>query len=226
MRYENVIVGRFQSRPNRFVAHVRLDGETVVCHVKNTGRCRELFVPDAKVVLARATNPARKTLYDVIAVYKGDKLISIDSQAPNHVFREWAESGGFLPGVQLIRPEYTLGQSRLDFYVETKENRCLVEVKGVTLEEDGHTRFPDAPTKRGEKHLKELMAAVLKGYECYAFFVIQMCGVPRFSPNGVTDPAFAKALKNAADAGVHLLAYDCRISEDTLSMGEPVPVFV
>ena len=226
MRYENVKLGRFQSRPNRFVAHVLMDGETAVCHVKNTGRCRELFVPDAKVVLAPGMNPARKTLYDVIAVYKGDKLINIDSQAPNRVFREWAEGGGFLPDAQIIRPEYMYGQSRLDFYVETREKRCLVEVKGVTLEENGLARFPDAPTLRGGKHLRELKAAVQKGYECYAFFVIQMHGVHSFTPNAATDPAFAQALKTALDAGVHVLAYDCLVQEDSLAMGEPVPVFV
>jgi sugar fermentation stimulation protein A len=219
-------LGRFQSRPNRFIAHVLIDGETAVCHVKNTGRCRELFVPDAQVVLAAGKNPARKTLYDVIAVYKGDKLINIDSQAPNRVFREWAESGSFLPDTLIIRPEYVYGQSRLDFYVETKEKRCLVEVKGVTLEEDGFARFPDAPTLRGAKHLRELTEAVHKGYECYAFFVIQLRGVHSFSPNEATDPSFAKALKTALDAGVHVLAYDCNVREDFIEMGEPVPVFV
>jgi sugar fermentation stimulation protein A len=221
-----VKLGRFQSRPNRFIAHVLVDGETAVCHVKNTGRCRELFVPGAQVVLAPGNNPARKTLYDVIAVYKGDKLINIDSQAPNRVFREWADDGCFLPDVQMIRPEYVFGQSRLDFFVETREKRCLVEVKGVTLEEKGLARFPDAPTKRGVKHLMELSAAVKKGYDCFAFFVIQMRGVRGFSPNDATDPAFAKALKAALDAGVHVLAYDCNIKEDSLTMGEPVPVFV
>ena len=226
MRYECVKLGRFQSRPNRFIAHVLVDGEMAVCHVKNTGRCRELFVPDAKVVLAPGMNPARKTLYDVIAVYKGDRLINIDSQAPNRVFREWALSGGFLPDAQTIRPEYVFGQSRLDFFVETKEKRCLVEVKGVTLEEDGFVRFPDAPTQRGVKHLTELSAAVKKGYECYAVFVIQMHGVLSFSPNTATDPAFAEALKTAMDAGVHVLAYDCLTTEDSLAMGEPVSVFV
>ncbi len=226
MLYESVILGRFQSRPNRFVAHVRLEGETIVCHVKNTGRCRELFVKDAKVVLAKSDNPARKTKYDVIAVYKGDKLINIDSQAPNQVFREWAEGGGFLPDASLIRPEYTYGQSRLDFYVQAGDKRCLVEIKGVTLEEDGHACFPDAPTLRGVKHLRELAAAVHDGYECYVIFVIQMCGVHCFSPNEATDPNFAKELRQAAEAGVHVLAYDCRVTEDSLVMGEPVPVFV
>ena len=226
MRYESVKVGRFLCRPNRFIAHVLLDGETVVCHVKNTGRCRELFVPGARVVLAPGKGSGRKTPYDVIAVYKGDKLINIDSQAPNQVFREWAEGGGFLSDARMIRPEYAYGQSRLDFYVETKEKRCLVEVKGVTLEEDGHVRFPDAPTQRGGKHLRELTAAVLQGYECYVFFVIQMRGARCFSPNGATDPGFANDLKRAAEAGVHVLAYDCSITEDSLAMGQPVPVFI
>ncbi len=226
MRYENVMVGRFQSRPNRFVAHVLLNGEVVVCHVKNTGRCKELFVKDAKVVLTESPNPARKTRYDVIAVYKGDKLVNIDSQAPNKVFREWAESGSFLTDISLLRPEYAYGQSRLDFYVESGEKRCLVEVKGVTLEKDGHARFPDAPTQRGGKHLRELAAAIHQGYECYVFFVIQMRGVHSFSPNGDTDPAFAKALKQAAGAGVHVLAYDCHVTEGSMAMGDPVNVFV
>ena len=226
MRYESVITGRFLCRPNRFVAHVLVDGETVVCHVKNTGRCRELFVQDAKVVLAPGENPARKTRYDVIAVFKGDKLINIDSQAPNKVFREWAEGGGFLPGANLIRPEYTYGQSRLDFYVEAGEMRCLVEVKGVTLEENGHVRFPDAPTQRGARHVRELSAAVAQGFACYVVFVIQMCGVHSFSPNEDTDPGFAKELRQAAEAGVHVLAYDCRVAEDYLALGDPVPVFV
>ncbi len=224
MRYESVIMGRFQSRPNRFIAHVLVDGEIMVCHVKNTGRCRELFVPDAAVVLAPGMNPARKTPCDVIAVYKGDKLINIDSQAPNRVFLEWVQRGGFLQGVTLIRPEYLYGQSRLDFYVEAEGKRCLVEVKGVTLEENGRVRFPDAPTERGAKHLRELAAAVNAGYECYVCFVIQMEGVCSFSPNGATDPAFAKALGQAADSGVHVLAYDCHVTEDSLHMGNPVPV--
>ena len=224
MRYDNVTLGRFQSRPNRFIAHVLVDGETVVCHVKNTGRCRELFVPGATVVLAKGENPARKTAYDVIAVYKGDKLINIDSQAPNQVFREWAISGSFLDHMTLIRPEYVYGQSRLDFYVEADGKRCLVEVKGVTLEEDGCVRFPDAPTQRGGKHLRELTAAVCEGYDCYVCFVIQMEGVSHFSPNRVTDPAFADALIQAAQSGVHILAYDCRVTKDSLCMGNPVPV--
>jgi sugar fermentation stimulation protein A len=219
-------MGRFISRPNRFVAHVCLDGETVVCHVKNTGRCRELLVPDTQLVLARSTNPARKTAYDLIAVYKGDKLINIDSQAPNRVFHEWAKSGGFLKDITYIHPETFYGKSRLDFYLETSDSRCLVEVKGVTLEDEGKVLFPDAPTLRGARHLKELTAAALLGYACYVVFVIQMHGVHSFSPNDATDPAFGKALREAAAHNVHVLAYDCRVTEDLLEMGQPVPVLL
>lgn len=224
MRYDIVRLGWFQNRPNRFIAHVLLNGETVICHVKNTGRCRELLVKDALVVLAECKNPARKTAYDVIAVYKGDKLINIDSQAPNRVFHEWVSDGGFLSNVTQIRPEYAYGQSRLDFYVEADGRRCLIEVKGVTLEEDGCVRFPDAPTERGGKHLRELAKAVSQGYDCYVCFVIQMQGVTCFSPNRETDPAFANALTQAAKSGVHILALDCLVTEGSLCMGSPVPV--
>ncbi len=226
MRYEHVIMGRFLCRPNRFVAHVQVGEETVVCHVKNTGRCRELFLPGAQVVLAKSRNPARKTAYDVVAVYKGDRLINIDSQAPNRVFQEWAQSGGFLPEVSLIRPEYAYGRSRLDFYVEAGGKRCLIEVKGVTLEADGHARFPDAPTPRGARHMRELAQAMPEGYECYAFFVIQMEGMHDFSANDVTDPAFSAALESAARQGVHVAARGCHVTEDSIQMGEPVPVFL
>ena len=226
MRYENVCMGRFISRPNRFIAHVLLDGETVVCHVKNTGRCRELFVPGATVVLAKSTNPARKTAYDLIAVYKGDKLINIDSQAPNRVFHEWAQAGGFRKDITYIRPETFYGQSRLDFYLETSDQKVLVEVKGVTLEDEGKVLFPDAPTIRGTRHLRELTAAAAQGYVCYVMFVIQMSGANSFSPNDATDPDFGKALREAAAHNVHVLAYDCRVTEDLLEMGERVPVLL
>ena len=226
MRYDNVTLGRFQSRPNRFIAHVIVDGLVEVCHVKNTGRCRELFVKDAVVVLSKSSNPSRKTAYDLIAVYKGDKLINIDSQAPNRVFGEWAKSGAFLPYTTLIKPEYTYGKSRLDFYLEADGSRCLVEVKGVTLEEDGFVRFPDAPTERGARHVMELIAAAKEGYQCYICFVIQMQGVKNFSPNDKTDPAFSHALRRAAQEGVHVLAYDCVVSKDTMTMGDPVIVIL
>ena len=226
MRYENVTTGRFICRPNRFVAHVQVEGEAVACHVKNTGRCRELFVPGARVVLSKSPNPLRKMAYDVIAVYKGDRLVNIDSQAPNRVFREWAEAGGFLPGIGLIRPEYAYGRSRLDFYVEAGARRCLIEVKGVTLETDGHARFPDAPTQWGARHMEELAQAVWEGFECYAVFVIQMGGMRCFSANDATDPAFARALYDAVQKGVHVAAYGCLVAQDSLAMGEPVPVLL
>ena len=156
MQYGEVRQAHFLERPNRFIAHVELEGETVVCHVKNTGRCRELLVPGAVVYLEKATNPARKTAYDLIAVEKGGLLINMDAQAPNHVFQEWAAQGGFLPDVQSIQPEYRYGDSRLDFALTTPVGLHLVEVKGVTLEENGVVRFPDAPTERGVKHIREL----------------------------------------------------------------------
>jgi sugar fermentation stimulation protein A len=226
MRYENVLLGRFLSRPNRFVAHVLLETGLEVCHVKNTGRCRELLVKGAAVVLSQSRNPARKTRYYLVAVYKGDRLINIDSQAPNRIFREWAEAGNFLPDLRLIRPEYRYGQSRLDFYAEAGEKKCLIEVKGVTLEENGAVKFPDAPTLRGAKHMRELAEALREGYECYAFFIIQMSCVKGFTPNWDTDPAFSQALCDARQSGVHVLAYDCLVGEDAIRMGEPVPVFL
>lgn len=226
MRYENICLGRFISRPNRFVAHVLLNDETVVCHVKNTGRCRELFVPGAIVALTKSANPQRKTAYDLIAIYKGDKLINIDSQAPNRVFHEWVRSGGFLEGVTRIRPETFYGQSRLDFYLEAGEKKILAEIKGVTLEEEGKARFPDAPTIRGVRHLKELTAAAAQGYACYVVFVIQMKDIISFSPNDDTDPAFGQALREAAANKVNVLAYDCRVGEDMLEINGPVPVLL
>ena len=181
MHYGQVRKGVFLSRPNRFIAHVAIEGTDTVCHVKNTGRCRELLVPGAVVYLEKGTNPGRKTAYDLIAVEKNGKLINMDAQAPNRVFAEWAMQ--FDPTVAAAHSEYTFGQSRLDFCLETPNGLHLVEVKGVTLEENGHTRFPDAPTERGVKHLHELMRAVSIGHQATAFFVIQMADVVDFAPN-------------------------------------------
>ena len=215
----------FLSRPNRFIAHAALDGgETVVCHVKNTGRCRELLTPGAAVYLEKAANPARKTAYDLIAVEKGQKLINMDAQAPNRVFAEWART--FDPSAQTVKPEFTFGQSRLDFCLEGAQGLHLVEVKGVTLEEDGHARFPDAPTERGVRHLHELMRAVALGHRATAFFVVQMEDVTDFSPNDATHPAFGAALRQAAAAGVQVLAYSCRVTPDSLTIHRPVPVIL
>ena len=224
MRYQTVVPGRFLSRPNRFIAHVEIDGTVQVCHVKNTGRCRELLTPGAAVYLERAANPARKTQYDLIAVDKNGLLINMDAQAPNKVFGEWAEAGRFLPAPTRIRPEYTWEDSRFDFLLEDGDSPCFVEVKGVTLEEQGEVRFPDAPTQRGVKHLRGLMRAVEQGCRAAVFFVIQMKGAVCFRPNDATHPAFGQALREAAAAGVSVLAYDCRVTPDSLELDAPVPV--
>ncbi|MDE6996689.1 MAG: DNA/RNA nuclease SfsA [Oscillospiraceae bacterium] len=224
MRYSSIAKGRFLARPNRFIAHVDLEGRTEVCHVKNTGRCRELLTPGAAVYLERSGNPARKTKYDLIAVEKGDLLINMDAQAPNKVFGEWAAAGKFLPGLTLIRPEFTWEDSRFDFMLEDAQGRVFVEVKGVTLEEDGEVRFPDAPTERGVKHLRGLQRAAAQEYRAAVFFVVQMKGVTRFRPNDKTHPAFGAALREAAGNGVGVYAYDCAVTPDSLELDAPVPV--
>ena len=228
MRYSNICPGIFQARPNRFIAHVEVEGRVEVCHVKNTGRCRELLVPGCRVYLAESGNPARKTRYDLVAVEKetetGSLLINMDSQAPNKVFGEWAAAGGFRPGLTLLRPEMTYGNSRFDYYWEASEKRGFVEVKGVTLEENGVARFPDAPTLRGVKHLEELMAARAAGYEAAVCFIIQMEGMHRLEPNDATHPEFGDTLRRAAAAGVEVLALECRVTPDSLTVKSPVPV--
>ena len=224
MRYGTVIPGRFLDRPNRFVAHVETESGIQTVHVKNTGRCRELLLPGATVYLERGTNPGRKTLYDLIAVEKGSRLINMDAQAPNKVFAEWAESGGFLPDVTAVRPEYPYGASRLDFLLETPRGPHLVEVKGVTLESDGLARFPDAPTERGVKHIHELRRAAEAGLGATLFFVVQMEHILSVSPNDATHPAFGAALREAAEAGVQVLAYDCAVTPERIDLRCPVPV--
>lgn len=224
MQYHSIKKGIFHARPNRFIAHVEVDGAMEVVHVKNTGRCRELLVPGAVVYLEEGRNPARKTKYDLIAVEKGDLLVNMDAQAPNKVFQEWAQGGGFLPGLTLLRPETTWGSSRFDFYWEAGERRGFVEVKGVTLEDEGHARFPDAPTERGVKHLEELIRCQEEGYKAAVCFVIQMAGMKDFAPNDVTHPAFGAALRKAAAAGVKVLAQECMVTPETLTMAGPVTV--
>lgn len=224
MQYGKILPARFLSRPNRFVARVEAEGEELVCHVKNTGRCRELLVPGATVWLEESPNPSRKTKFDLIAVEKGDRLINMDAQAPNKVFGEWAAAGGFREGLTLLRPETTYGSSRFDFYWESSKSRGFVEVKGVTLEEDGVVRFPDAPTLRGVKHLDELVKAHEAGYEAAVCFVIQMEDVRWFAPNDVTHPEFGQALRRAAQAGVEILAMDCAVTPQSLTMGKSVPI--
>lgn len=224
MNYQHIRRGRFLDRPNRFVAHVELDGRTEICHVKNTGRCRELLLPGAAVWLEQSANPARKTGWDLVAVEKGERLINMDSQAPNKLFEEWARGGHFVPGLTLLRPETTWGHSRFDFYWESGERKGFVEVKGCTLEEEGWTYFPDAPTQRGVKHLRELIACRAAGYEAAVCVVIQMAGMTAFSPNDRTHPEFGAALREAAAAGVKVLAVECAAEPRSLTMTSPVPV--
>lgn len=226
MRYGEVCAGRFLQRPNRFVAHVETPEGVQICHVKNTGRCRELLVPGARVYLERAAGEGRKTPFDLIAVEKGNLLINMDSQAPNRVFGEFAAAGRFMPGLTAIRREYTWGDSRFDFLLEDKDGPVFVEVKGCTLEEDGVARFPDAPTERGIKHLRGLQRAVEQGHRAAVVFVIQMKGVRHFCPNDATHAAFGEALRRAADAGVRVLAYDCVVTADSLKIDSPVPVIL
>ena len=224
MRYRYVVPGRFIDRPNRFIAHVEIDGQEQVVHVKNTGRCKELLVPGATVYLEGSCAPKRKTAWDLIAVEKGERLINMDSQAPNRVFGEWVRAGKFLPNVTLLRPETRYGDSRFDFYLEADGKRNFVEVKGVTLEEDGVVRFPDAPTERGVKHLEELVRAHEDSYESWVCFVIQMADVARFEPNDATHPAFGEALRRAEQAGVHILALECEVTPDRLEISRPIPI--
>lgn len=235
MKYESVVTGIFVNRPNRFIAHVLTDGRQVVAHVKNTGRCRELLIPGVRVVLQyhpEAAKKGRKTEYDLICVYKGDLLINMDSQAPNQAAWEWlTESPSLLAPYGHpagARREVTHGDSRFDlsFTLERQQEsqQAFMEVKGVTLEENGIVRFPDAPTERGVKHLKGLIRAKEKGYEAFVLFVIQMKGVSAFEPNDSTHPAFGEALRQAAAAGVHVLAVDCFIEEDSMRIGGPVEV--
>ena len=229
MRYQNIHKAIFLSRPNRFIAKVLVNGEELTVHVKNTGRCRELLVPGCSVYLERSDNPARKTAYDLVAVEKvGEdgavRLINMDSQAPNQIFGEWAKGGHFIPGLTLLRPETTWGHSRFDFYWEAGEWKGFVEVKGCTLEEEGWTYFPDAPTERGVKHLEELLLARQAGYEAAVCIVIQMADVEGFSPNDRTHPQFGEALRKAAAGGVAVLAYECEVVPGQVRMTKPVPV--
>ena len=228
MHYSNCTAGTFLSRPNRFVAQVALDGRTETCHVKNTGRCRELLIPGRRVYLTRSDNPARKTKYDLIAVEKetvhGPLLINMDAQAPNHVFEAWARADQFRPGLTLLRPETVCGTSRFDFYWEAGTDRGFVEVKGVTLEEGGVARFPDAPTLRGVKHLEELIAAHQAGYQAALCFIVQLAGTKYVEPNDTTHPQFGQALRRAAAAGVEVFALGCAVTPDTLTAEAFVPV--
>ena len=226
MRYEHIRPAAFLTRPNRFIARVLLDGAEETVHVKNTGRCRELLVPGARVWLEESGNPARKTRFDLVAVDKGGLLINMDAQAPNRAFGEWAAGGRFRPDLTLLRPEIAWGGSRFDFYWEAGEERGFVEVKGVTLERDGLVLFPDAPTQRGVKHLEELIRARQAGYCAAVCFVIQMKGPSAFAPNDETHPAFGAALRRAAQSGVEVLAMDCRVTPESMELDAPVDVWL
>ena len=224
MQYANIRPAVFLSRPNRFIARVELDGREETVHVKNTGRCKELLIPGRTVWLEEGANPNRKTRYDLIAVDKDGLLVNMDAQAPNKVFAEWAQAGHFVPGLSLLRPETTWGQSRFDFYWEAGDRRGFLEVKGCTLEDDGFCRFPDAPTQRGVKHLQELAACMEDGYEAAVCFVIQMEGMTSFSPNDATHPAFGDALRAAHAAGVRVLALGCHVEPGSLEITHSIPV--
>lgn len=226
MEYGNIVPARFLSRPNRFIAIVKLQDRTETVHVKNTGRCRELLVPGALVYLEESSNPNRKTQYDLIAVEKNGLLINMDSQAPNKAVEEWLLTGAFFPGLVNVRPETKFGNSRFDFYIETDKDRIFMEVKGVTLEEDGVVLFPDAPSERAVKHLEELVKAVQAGYKAFVLFVIQMKGVKYFTPNARTHPEFVCALQKAAKEGVGVLAYDCDVTPGTMKISKPVSVLL
>lgn len=224
MKYNHIVPGIFLERSNRFIAYVEIAGRKETVHVKNTGRCRELLQPGALVYLEKSDNPARKTQYDLVAVQKGNLLINMDSQAPNKVVEEWLRAGELFSDVVTVRPETTYGNSRFDFYVETSTERIFIEVKGVTLEENGVVRFPDAPSERAVKHVEELVQAYRDGYQVYVLFVIQMEEAKFFTPNKDTHPAFAQALEEAAKQGVRVLAYSCSVTPDSLQIKSPVLV--
>ena len=225
MKYKDIVTGKFQSRPNRFIAMVDIDGKVETCHVKNTGRCKELLLPEAEVYLEKSGNPNRKTAYDLVGVKKGKVLINMDSQAPNQAVKEWLEKEVYFKNITYLKPECKYGNSRVDFYLETADERKIfIEVKGVTLEEEGVARFPDAPTLRGIKHMKELEQAVQQGYEAYILFVIQMKGIKWFEPNDRTHPEFGDTLRQVAKNGVGVLAYDCSITKESMELDMPVEV--
>lgn len=228
MKYERIERATFLERPNRFIAYASgilgQEERIETIHVKNTGRCKELLLPNAQIYVQRSENPARKTKWDLIAVEKDGQIINMDSQVPNKVVDEWIREGNLFSDIERIRPEYQFGNSRIDFYVETQTKKVLIEVKGVTLKEGETARFPDAPSERAVKHLEELIEAVEQGWEAYVFFVIQMKGVKEILPNVETHPKFAKTLWKAKEKGVHLIARDCIVTEDEIKIDREVPV--
>ncbi len=224
MKYENIKKAKFLSRPNRFIANIEIDGKEGVAHVKNTGRCKELLTEGATVYVSISDNKERKTKYDLVKVIKGERLINMDSQAPNKIFYEWVKEGNLFKDVTLIKPECKYKNSRFDFYIEAEDKKIFVEVKGVTLEDNGVVRFPDAPTERGVKHVNELIASLEDGYDAYIVFVIQMRDVLYLEPNYKTHKEFGDALKNAKEKGVNIIAVDCFVTENTVVAKDYVEV--
>ena len=229
MKYKNIVSARFLDRPNRFIANVEIDDEKAVCHVKNTGRCRELLINGAEVFLQKVDreNCRRKTAFDLIAVNKGGKIVNMDSQSPNKVFFEYAKENKELFGEgAVIKKEVKYKNSRFDFYIESGRRKIFAEVKGVTLENDGICRFPDAPTLRGVKHINELCECIRDGFEAYVIFVIQMSGMVYFKPNRETDISFADALLKAKKSGVNILAFECDVKPDEIKISKNIDVKV
>jgi len=226
MKYDNILKGKFISRPNRFIAHIEINGKVEICHVKNTGRCKELLIPNARVFVQENNNPKRKTKFSLISVIKENKLINMDSQVPNKIVHEWISDGNLITDITLIKPESKYKSSRFDFYIETENRKAFIEVKGVTLENQGVVKFPDAPTERGVKHVKELCECVKEGYDAYIIFVVQMKNVLHFEPNVETHKEFAEALKEAKKQGVNILAVDCEVKEDGIKIMDYVKVII
>ncbi len=224
LTYDNIVKAKFISRPNRFLANVIIDNHVEICHVKNTGRCKELLIEGVTVYLQKNDKSNRKTKYDLISVVKDGKIVNIDSQAPNKVFNEWLQTSDFFGNILRIKPEYKYKDSRFDFYLETDEKKILVEVKGVTLENNKIVKFPDAPTKRGTKHLCGLSECVSNGYEAYTFFVAQLKEVNYFEPNIIADKEFYKALLNAKNRGVNIICVNCNVSENSLTIDKFIDV--
>lgn len=224
MRYDNIHKGKFLSRPNRFIANVEIDGKAEVCHVKNTGRCKELLIEGCTVWLEHSDSESRKTAFDLVAVEKGDRLINMDSQAPNKAVGEWLREKMPFGDSFSVYPEKKYGNSRFDFYLESQDRKIFMEVKGCTLEKDGVVLFPDAPTLRGVKHIEELSHCLDEGYESYIMILVQMSDVKYFTPNYDTHPEFGEALEKASRKGVKILCYDCNVTHDSMTVGKPVKV--
>ncbi|MFV0516608.1 MAG: DNA/RNA nuclease SfsA [Aminipila sp.] len=226
MNYKNIKPAKFISRPNRFIANIEIDGKREICHVKNTGRCKEFLIDGADIFVEEFDTNKRKTKYDLIAVYKGSKLINMDSQVTNKVVFEWISSGNLFKNITYIKNEQKYKNSRFDLYVEAEGRKIYIEVKGATLEENGIVMFPDAPTDRGVKHLKELAECLDDGFEAYVIFVIQMKDVKGFKPNDVTHKAFADTLRQVKEKGVRILAYDCDVTETSIILNKEVPLLL